>query len=81
MVISEFSKNSDYNVIALCGQCAAKFKWGDRTPDSTIKKDILAQKDYFGSIKINFVLDGEPEHIKFAESHFNGLQSALSTED
>ena len=81
MVIPGFSKNSEFNVIALCGQCAAKFKWGKSTPDDAIKRAILDLKEFSGEVKINVVLGGEPEQIKFVESHFVKLKGALSIED
>lgn len=81
MVIPRFSKNSEFNVIALCGQCTAKFKWGKSTSDVAIKRAILDLKDFFGEVKINVVLGGEQEQIKFVESHFLNLKAALSIED
>jgi len=81
MVIPRFSKNSDFNVIALCGQCSAKFKWGKSTSDSAIKSSILSKKDWSGVVKIDIVLGGEQVQIKFKESHFLKLKAALSIED
>jgi len=78
MVIPKFSKSSIYNVMALCGQCAAKYKWGKQTPDSEIKSTILARNDYSGAIKVDVILGGESQQITFIESHFVMLKSALS---
>jgi hypothetical protein len=64
--------------MALCGQCAAKYKWGKQTPDSEIKSTILARNDYSGAIKVDVILGGESQQITFIESHFVMLKSALS---
>jgi hypothetical protein len=80
MVIAGFSKNSIYNTIAVCAQCHAKFKWGKRTTDPELKKLILNQKDFSGTVQIDVLLGGEVQQIKFKESHFVSLKGALSVE-
>jgi hypothetical protein len=80
MVIPRFSKNSIFNVVALCGQCAAKFKWGRTTTDDELKKKIILKNDYSGNVKIDVVLGGQLEHINFIESHFVKLKGALGAE-
>ena len=80
MVIPRFSKNSIFNVVALCGQCSAKFKWGRTTTDDEIKKEIILKNDYSGNVKIDVVLGGQLEHINFIESHFVKLKGALGAE-
>jgi hypothetical protein len=77
MVMPKFSKNSIYNVMALCGQCSAKFKWGKQTPDAEIMREILARNDYSGSVKIDVTLGGVVQQITFIESHFVALKGAL----
>jgi hypothetical protein len=78
MVIQSFSKNSIYNSIAACAQCAAKYKHAKNSTDSEIRSSILAQKDWSGTVKVQVVLGGEIQQIKFKESHFAKLRGALS---
>jgi len=78
MVIQSFSKNSIYNSIAVCAQCAAKYKHAKNSTDSEIRSSILAQKDWSGTVKVQVVLGGEIQQIKFKESHFAKLRGALS---
>jgi hypothetical protein len=78
MVIQSFSKNSVFNSIAVCAQCAAKYKHAKKSTDLEIKSSILAQKDYSGTVLIEVVLGGENQKIKFIESHFVKLRGALS---
>ncbi len=80
MVIQSFSKNSVFNSIAVCAQCAAKYKYAKKSTDLEIKSLILAQKDYSGTVLIDVFLGGENQQIKFVESHFVKLRGALSIE-
>jgi hypothetical protein len=78
MVIQSFSKNSVFNSIAVCAQCAAKYKHAKKSTDLEIKSSILARKEYSGTVLIEVVLGGENQKIKFIESHFVKLRGALS---
>jgi hypothetical protein len=80
MVIESFSKNSIYNAIALCAQCAAKFKYAKKSTDFELKTEILNKKDFSGTVQIKVVLGGDSQHISFVESHFFKLKGALSVD-
>lgn len=80
MVIPSFSKNSTFNVMAVCGQCAAKFKWGRVTSDSELRDKILNLNNYSGNVKIEIYIGGQTENINFIESHFVKLKGAISAE-
>lgn len=80
LVIPSFSKNSIYNVIAVCAQCEAKFKYSRGTTDAQLKERIITTNDFSGIVKIQVKLANETEYINFKESHFSQLKGALSAE-
>lgn len=80
MVIPSFSKNSIYNSIAVCAQCAAKYKYSKATTDGQLKLQILGITDFSGTVRVGLIIGGEPQEIKFKESHFVSLKGALRGE-
>tara|TARA_R110002051_G_scaffold325547_1_gene428773 strand:+ start:27772 stop:31029 length:3258 start_codon:yes stop_codon:yes gene_type:complete len=77
---SDARRDLQENRLALCPNCAAKYRHARLTPIETLREDLLTQTiGMRGSASVKVQLAGNDDRIRFVGKHAIDLQSALGS--